>query len=136
MLSQHWRRRLYQVISIVLCVTMLTESSPLIAGPDLRPRPERRALSSGGEVRHEPASDDKAGVAARALARPPSRATSPAARSTPQPGPDQGRPIAVQAALRLPPPARSLPRARVQQSNPPPALSPAEGWPAAGAAGL
>jgi RHS repeat-associated protein len=102
MFSRRSRRRLYQVISIILCATILAQSSPLPAWPYLRSRPVARATTAG--VRPAPAAAKRANdVGAAPLAVPtPSAPAFQSARSTPQPGSGEARPIAVQAAFHLP----------------------------------
>ena len=47
MLNRGFKRRLCQVISIILCISMVTQCSPLRVGPALGPRPSPAPAVAG-----------------------------------------------------------------------------------------
>ncbi|MFQ5593658.1 MAG: RHS repeat-associated core domain-containing protein [Anaerolineae bacterium] len=107
MLSRRSRRRLNQIISVILCATILAQSSPLPAWPYLRSRSDsRRPLAGVRPVRA--AEKTTAGIAPRVLPTPsPAVPVSP--QATPPPRSNQGRPVAVEAVSHLSALPQSLP---------------------------
>ena len=102
MFSRRFRKRLYQVISVILCATILAQSSPLPAWPYLRSRPVARATTAGVPPAQAAAKRvNDVGAAPQAVPTPLASAFQ-SARSTPQPGSGEARPIAVQAAFHFP----------------------------------
>ncbi|MFQ5341315.1 MAG: RHS repeat-associated core domain-containing protein [Anaerolineae bacterium] len=107
MFSRGLRRRICQLISVILCVTILVQSSPLPAWPYLRSRSDsRRPLAGVRPVRA--AEKTTAGIAPRVLPTPsPAVPVSP--QATPPPRSNQGRPVAVEAVSHLSALPQSLP---------------------------
>ncbi|MFQ5858194.1 MAG: hypothetical protein ACE5LU_21535 [Anaerolineae bacterium] len=120
MFSRHVRRRLNQIISIILCVTILAQSSPLPAWPYLRSWSESRRPAAGARRAHA-AEQTTAGIAPRALPTP-SPAIPLASRATAEPGHDHSKGVAVEAAFRPPLPPQGAPRPQIQQATPPASL--------------